>query len=128
DIRFHGYGPGNGHSQLAGSSSVTLAGTLNLIWSGFTPVPGDSFDPLVTTAPNGVSGTFATINGLNPAPGVQLVADYQADRLRLNAISTRPTITAIANVDFLPTDASKTVNFTVGDPDTDVSLLTVTAA
>jgi fibronectin-binding autotransporter adhesin len=77
DINLGGTTPGNGannYAQVNVTASANLSGTLNLIpYNGFVPVSGDKFT--VMTYAN-ETGTFSSLTGTSPAPGLTYTAVY----------------------------------------------------
>lgn len=60
DVQIGGTTAGTQYSQLSVTGAVTLGGTLKgTLTNKFKPVAGDQFT--ITTAPSGVSGTYATV-------------------------------------------------------------------
>jgi hypothetical protein len=77
DINIGGTTPGNGannYAQVNVAGSATLGGTLNLLpYNGFVPVSGDKFTVMTYGSS---SGTFSSIDGTSPAPGLTYSAVY----------------------------------------------------
>jgi hypothetical protein len=77
DINIGGTSPGNGagnYAQVNIAGSANLAGTLNLIpYNSFTPVSGDKFTVMTYVSE---TGTFSSITGTTPAPGMTYNAVY----------------------------------------------------
>jgi fibronectin-binding autotransporter adhesin len=71
------------YDHLAVSGTAALDGTLNVgLLNGFVPVAGNAFQ-IVTFA--SWSGSFATVNGLNPGNGVTLAVVYDPSDVTLLA-------------------------------------------
>ena len=69
---------------LSVGGTTTLDGTLNItLINSFSPALNDSF--VIMTFAN-VSGTFATINGLNIGGGKELDPVFNANDLTLNCV------------------------------------------
>jgi hypothetical protein len=54
--------PQGGYSQLVAGGPVDLGGSTLSLALGFTPLVGDSFTLVTTSAPNGIRGTFAGLH------------------------------------------------------------------
>ncbi len=66
--------PGSQYDQVDSSGVASLAGTLNLVpYGGFVPVSGDKFTVMTYTSE---TGTFASVTGTSPAPGLTYSAVY----------------------------------------------------
>jgi fibronectin-binding autotransporter adhesin len=83
-IDIGGTTPGNGpnnHDQVNVVGAAALGGTLDLVpFNGFAPVAGDKF--VVMTYAN-ASGTFATVTGTTPAPGLTYTPVYSPTNLTI---------------------------------------------
>ncbi len=95
-----GFAPGSGYSQLSGSATASLGGTL-AVTDSFAGAPyGTTFD--ILTAAGGVSGTFAGLaNGaVLVAGGRRLEVYYTATAVELvdvtNPPLTPPTVTGVS--------------------------------
>jgi hypothetical protein len=77
DINLGGTTPGNGannYAQVNVAAGANLSGTLNLIpYNGFVPVSGDKFTVMTYASE---SGTFSSLTGTSPAPGLTYSAVY----------------------------------------------------
>ncbi len=79
NIDIGGTTPGSQYDQIISSGTPTLAGTLSLSpYGGFVPVAGDKF--IVMTYP-GATGTFSSITGTSPAPGLSYSVIYEPTAL-----------------------------------------------
>ena len=66
EVELYGTTVGTQYDRLAVSGTATLGGTLRLLWpTGDIPSIGDSFT-ILTTATNGRTGTFSTIDNTEP--------------------------------------------------------------
>jgi hypothetical protein len=64
----------NNYAQVNVTGNANLGGTLNLIpYNGFAPVAGDKFTVMTYASE---TGTFASITGTSPAPGLTYSAVY----------------------------------------------------
>ncbi|MDX1964075.1 MAG: hypothetical protein SFX18_13055 [Pirellulales bacterium] len=73
-IEIGGLIPGTQHDQINVGGSASLNGNLELaLINGFMPTPGDSFT--ILNAANRI-GTFSSVTGTNPAPGITLTPIY----------------------------------------------------
>jgi hypothetical protein len=69
-VELGGTTPGSGYDQLLVSGNVSLDGTLNVTFCcAFPGAAGNSYNIITTTAPNGITGNFSTIN---PPAGTSL--------------------------------------------------------
>jgi fibronectin-binding autotransporter adhesin len=79
NIDLGGTNPGSQYDQIISSGTPTLAGTLNLVpYGAYVPAAGDKF--VVMTYAN-ASGTFSTINGTSPGPGLTYSVIYEPNAL-----------------------------------------------
>ena len=76
-IDIGGTTPGNGpnnHDQVNVAGSATLDGTLDLVpYNGFVPVSGDKFTVMTYAS---ATGTFSSVVGTTPAPGLTYTPVY----------------------------------------------------
>ena len=89
-IELAGTTPGTQYDQLAVTGQASLGGTLALLpVNGFVPVAGDKF--MVMTYSNR-SGTFSSVTGTTPAPGLTYSAVYLPTSLVIltTTMATRP--------------------------------------
>ena len=88
-IELGGTTPGTGaghHDQVNVTGSASLGGTLDLVpFNGFVPVAGDKFVVMTYAS---ASGTFATVTGTTPAPGLTYSPVYSATNLTILTTTT----------------------------------------
>ena len=76
----------NNHDQVNVVGTAALGGTLDLVpFNGFVPVSGDKF-VVMTYASAG--GTFSTVTGTSPAPGLTYTAVYSPTNLTILTTTT----------------------------------------
>ncbi len=88
-IDIGGTTPGNGpnnHDQVNVVGTAALGGTLDLVpFNGFVPVAGDKFVVMTYAS---ASGTFGTVTGTTPAPGLTYTAIYSPTNLTILTTTT----------------------------------------
>src|SRR5208282_3711334 len=126
-VKIGGTGAGQ-YDTLTATGTATLAGTLNAILDGYTPLLGDSFTIL---SANSVSGTFTTTNFPTLSAGLGWKTTYNAANVVLSVVSVASPVATLSatNLSFLNTivGSSSAVNRTVMLENTGTAPLTITS-
>jgi hypothetical protein len=83
EVEINGLGQGTDYDLLTVSSTASLAGSLDVFFpaSGFTPLPGDSYEILTAGS---VSGEFDPVTATNLSPFLDMVVVYDTGSVTVN--------------------------------------------
>jgi Rv2525c-like, glycoside hydrolase-like domain len=82
--------PGTGHSHLAATGSVHIAGSLDVSSPGFTPAVNEQLDLIQASPRSTISGRFDTVRLPAPRAGSFLRIHYEANFVRLVGARVTP--------------------------------------